>query len=66
MYGPKIVEGESAPEHADFLGIIHHSLSHRIFEISVFMTKVDNGGKMISSYPLSAMDMKILAKGGVK
>jgi A/G-specific adenine glycosylase len=65
MYGPKIVEGDLAPEHADFLGVIHHSLSHREFEISVFTMKVDDGGKMISSYPLSTMDLKILAKGGV-
>lgn len=65
LYGPKIVEGDVAPDHADFLGVIRHSLSHREFEISVFATKVDDGGKIISSYPLSTMDLKILAKGGV-
>ena len=59
------MEGDIAPDHADFLGVIHHSLSHREFEISVFATKVDDGGKIISSYPLSTMDLKILAKGGV-
>jgi len=47
------------------VGVINHSLSHREFEISVFTTKVEDGGKIISSYPLSSMDLKILAKGGV-
>ncbi|MDA0715194.1 MAG: A/G-specific adenine glycosylase [archaeon] len=65
LYGPTLLEGNIDVVGADFAGVVYHSLSHRDFEISVFIKKTATSGQPISAHPLSSMDMKILAQGGV-
>lgn len=65
MYGPTILEGDTDTGGAKFAGVVFHSLSHRDFEIAVYVTRTASSGSPMSTHPLSSMDMKILAQGGV-